>query len=86
MRGYFFDKVQKYSYLSERRKNMSEFYTCRNDRTFKVVFLKPDNSDLLKAKYINKPFSNISIRELKEIKHAFSNLLLIAKQTQNSNS
>ena len=28
---------------------MSEFYTCRNDRTFKEVFLKPDNSDLLKA-------------------------------------
>ena len=45
-----------------------------------------NNIDLLKAKYINKPFSNISIRELKEIKHAFNNLLLIAKQTQNSNS
>ena len=28
---------------------METFYTCRNDRTFKEVFLKPDNSDLLKA-------------------------------------
>ena len=28
---------------------MSKFYTCRNDRAFKEVFLKPDNSDLLKA-------------------------------------
>ena len=28
---------------------MAEFYTCRNDRAFKEVFLKPDNSDLLKA-------------------------------------
>ena len=28
---------------------MSTFYTCRNDRAFKEVFLKPDNSDLLKA-------------------------------------
>ena len=26
-----------------------EFYTCKNDRAFKEVFLKPDNSDLLKA-------------------------------------
>ena len=28
---------------------MSTFYTCRNDRAFKEVFLNPDNSDLLKA-------------------------------------
>ena len=28
---------------------MAEFYTCRNDRAFKEVFLNPDNSDLLKA-------------------------------------
>ena len=28
---------------------METFYTCRNDRAFKEVFLKPDNSDLLKA-------------------------------------
>ena len=28
---------------------MAEFYTCRNDRAFKEVFLKPNNSDLLKA-------------------------------------
>ena len=28
---------------------MAKFYTCRNDRAFKEVFLKPDNSDLLKA-------------------------------------
>ena len=28
---------------------MEAFYTCRNDRAFKEVFLKPDNSDLLKA-------------------------------------
>ena len=28
---------------------MSTFYTCKNDRAFKEVFLKPDNSDLLKA-------------------------------------
>ena len=28
---------------------MATFYTCRNDRAFKEVFLKPDNSDLLKA-------------------------------------
>jgi len=28
---------------------MATFYTCRNDRTFKEVFLKPNNSDLLKA-------------------------------------
>ena len=26
-----------------------EFYTCKNDRAFKEVFLKPNNSDLLKA-------------------------------------
>ena len=26
-----------------------EFYTCKNDRAFKEVFLNPDNSDLLKA-------------------------------------
>ena len=28
---------------------MEAFYTCRNDRAFKEVFLKPDNSDLLKS-------------------------------------
>ena len=28
---------------------MATFYTCRNDRTFKEVFLNPNNSDLLKA-------------------------------------
>ena len=28
---------------------MEAFYTCKNDRAFKEVFLKPDNSDLLKA-------------------------------------
>ena len=28
---------------------MAKFYTCKNDRAFKEVFLKPDNSDLLKA-------------------------------------
>ena len=28
---------------------MGTFYTCRNDRAFKEVFLKPNNSDLLKA-------------------------------------
>ena len=28
---------------------MAEFYTCRNDRAFKEVFLNPNNSDLLKA-------------------------------------
>ena len=28
---------------------METFYTCRNDRTFKEVFLNPNNSDLLKA-------------------------------------
>ena len=26
-----------------------EFYTCKNDRVFKEVFLNPNNSDLLKA-------------------------------------
>ena len=26
-----------------------EFYTCKNDRAFKEVFLNPNNSDLLKA-------------------------------------
>ena len=28
---------------------MAKFYTCRNDRTFKEVFLNPNNSDLLKV-------------------------------------
>ena len=28
---------------------MTTFYTCRNDRAFKEVFLNPNNSDLLKA-------------------------------------
>ena len=28
---------------------MTKFYTCRNDRAFKEVFLNPNNSDLLKA-------------------------------------
>ena len=28
---------------------MDTFYTCRNDRAFKEVFLNPNNSDLLKA-------------------------------------
>ena len=28
---------------------MAEFYTCRNDRAFKEVFLNPNNSDLLKS-------------------------------------
>ena len=28
---------------------MAEFYTCRNNRAFKEVFLNPNNSDLLKA-------------------------------------
>ena len=28
---------------------MAAFYTCRNDREFKEVFLNPNNSDLLKA-------------------------------------
>ena len=28
---------------------MAEFYTCRNDRAFKEVFLNQNNSDLLKA-------------------------------------
>ena len=28
---------------------MEKFYTCKNDRTFKEVFLNPNNSDLLKA-------------------------------------
>ena len=26
-----------------------KFYTCKNDRTFKEVFLEEENSDLLKA-------------------------------------
>ena len=26
-----------------------EFYTCKNDRAFKEVFLNPNNSDLLKV-------------------------------------
>ena len=30
-------------------KKMAKFYTCRNDRAFKEVFLNPNNSDLLKA-------------------------------------
>ena len=42
-------KVQKYSYPNERRENVETFYTCRNDRAFKEVFLNPNNSDLLKA-------------------------------------
>ena len=42
-------KVQKYSYHNEKRKDMEAFYTCRNDRAFKEVFLNPNNSDLLKA-------------------------------------
>ena len=29
--------------------NLEKFYTCKSDRAFKEVFLKPDNSDLLKA-------------------------------------
>ena len=49
MREIFYVKVQKYSYPNERRKNMAKFYTCRNDRAFKEVFLNPNNSDLLKA-------------------------------------
>ena len=28
---------------------MEPFYTCRNDRAFKEVFLNPNNSNLLKA-------------------------------------
>ena len=28
---------------------MAKFYTCKNDRAFKEVFLNPNNSDLLKA-------------------------------------
>ena len=28
---------------------MATFYTCRNDRAFKEVFLNPNSSDLLKA-------------------------------------
>ena len=28
---------------------MAKFYTCRNDRAFKEVFLNPNNSDLLKV-------------------------------------
>lgn len=45
-----------------------------------------NNIELLKEKYINKPFSIISIRELKEIKQAFNNLVLLAKKAQSSNS
>ena len=29
--------------------NLEKFYTCKSDRAFKEVFLKPDNSNLLKA-------------------------------------
>ena len=28
---------------------VKKFYSCRYDRTFKEVFLNPNNSDLLKA-------------------------------------
>ena len=28
---------------------METFYTCKNDRAFKEVFLNPNNGDLLKA-------------------------------------
>ena len=28
---------------------MAKFYTCKNDRAFKEIFLNPNNSDLLKA-------------------------------------
>ena len=30
---------------------MEAFYTCRNDRAFKEVFLNPNNSDFIKKHY-----------------------------------
>ena len=44
MRGYF-----KSILILAKGGKMAEFYTCRNDRAFKEVFLNPNNSDLLKA-------------------------------------
>ena len=29
-----------------------EFYTCKNDRAFKEVFLNPNNSDLLMSLFL----------------------------------
>ena len=44
MKGYF-----KSILILAKGGKMAKFYTCRNDRAFKEVFLKPNNSDLLKA-------------------------------------
>ena len=49
MRGYFFVKFKSILIITKGGKKMAKFYTCKNDRAFKEVFLKPDNSDLLKA-------------------------------------
>ena len=48
MRGYFFVKFESILIITKGGK-MTTFYTCRNDRAFKEVFLNPNNSDLLKA-------------------------------------
>ena len=49
MRGYFWVKFKSILILMKGGKKMAKFYTCRNDRAFKEVFLNPNNSNLLKA-------------------------------------
>ena len=47
-----------------------KFYTCKNDRTFKEVFLKEENSDLLKAlleTILIQRIKNICIQEIQRI-------------------
>ncbi len=47
---------------------MAKFYTCRNDRAFKEVFLKPNNSDLLKTLneiILKKNINKLAIKKTK---------------------
>ena len=49
MKGFFEHKAKIFLFIERGVTKMNKFYTCKNDRTFKEVFLNPNNSDLLKA-------------------------------------
>ena len=60
---------------SEKEKNNNESYDLSSNE---------NNIELLKKKYMSRPFNKISINEMKEIQNVFNNLVSIVKKVQSS--
>ena len=60
---------------SEKEKNNNESYDLSPNE---------NNIELLKKKYMSRPFNKISINEMKEIQNVFNNLVSIVKKVQSS--